>query len=201
MAMRRLVLLAAIAIVACDHPPTREIAAAEQQVMRAQADGAEVYAPERWKEASTALGHAHARLRERDYQGALSAANDAGESARLAIESIGPAKEKARNETTLGLAEVRSALDRVTEERAAAIKAGVAARTLAPLDARMKTAGVRVAGAGNQLEAGNYGYVADMVALLRTEVTPLPDLYRSTRTAQESKKPRTRPAGRRRPSP
>jgi hypothetical protein len=86
------------------------------------------------------------------------------------------------------------------EERAAAVKAGVAPRTLAALDARMKTAGVQVSGATNQLEAGDYAYVSEMLAVLRTEVTPLPDLYRSARTAQESKKARARPAARRRPS-
>lgn len=49
--MRRVVLIAALAAAACDHPPVEEIASAEQQVERARAIGAERYAPERWQRA------------------------------------------------------------------------------------------------------------------------------------------------------
>jgi hypothetical protein len=113
--MRPVVLIAALAAAACDQPPVTEIAAAEQQVERARAVGAERYAPEPWKEAEAADPGPPA-TRGPDYHGALSAANDAAESARVA-------------------------------------------------------------------------YVEPLLAELRTEVTPLPDLYRDARTQWEAKRP------------
>ena len=63
--MRRVVLIAALAAAACDQPPVKEIAAAEQQVERARGMGAERYAPERWTQAEAALALARQRLEGR----------------------------------------------------------------------------------------------------------------------------------------
>jgi hypothetical protein len=195
--IRRLAVAWALALVACEHAPTREVAAGEQMVARAQAAGAETYAPDRWKQAEAANRLAHQRLQERDYQGALSAANDAAECARLAIETVGPAKEKARGDAELGLGEVRAILERAATERAAAARAGVPRRTLEALDARVAQAGLRVAAAAQQIEAGNYAVAADSIAALRTEVAPLPDLYRAARASHDTRQPRARARGRR----
>lgn len=165
-------------------------------VARAKAAGAEAYAPERWRQAEAANRLAHQRLQDRDYQGALSAANDAAESARLALETIGPAKQKARSDAALGLAEVKATLDRAATERAGAVKAGMARRTLEPLDARVHDAELGMTAISQQVEAGDYAMVADRVAALRTEVAPLPDLYRAARPPQDTKRPRARTRGR-----
>jgi len=188
--MRRVVLIAALALAACDQPPVKEIEAAEQQVERARAVGAERYAPERWKEAQAALVLARQRLEDRDYRGALSAANDAAESARVAIENTGPAKAAARKAAELAVGEVRTMLDRATAARTAAVKAGVPARSLADLNARAQRASQQLAAADRELGRGNLDYAQPLLAELRTEVTPLPDLYRDARTRWEAKHPR-----------
>jgi hypothetical protein len=199
--MRRAVLIAAVALAACDQPPVREIAAAEQQVERARGVGAERYAPERFKEAQAALALARERLEGRDYRGALSAANDAAESARVAIDSTGPAKAAARKGAEVAIGEVRTMLDRATAERAAALTAGVPRATLAALDARGRLAAVQLSGAVRQLALDNLDFVEPVLADLRTEVTPLPDLFRDARTQWEAKHPRRgRGAVSRRPS-
>jgi len=199
--MRRIVLVAALAAAACDQPPVKEIAAAEQQVERARAVGAERYAPQRWKQAQAALTLARQRLEDRDYRAALSAANDAAENARVAIENTGPAKSAARNAAELAIGEVRTVLDRATAERAAAVKTGVPRASLAALDARGQRVAQQLAGAVQQLGVGNLEYVEPLLAELRTEVTPLPDLYRDARTRWEAKHPRrSRGAAPRRPS-
>lgn len=190
--MRRVVLIAALAAAACDQRPVKEIAAAEQQVERARGVGAERYAPERWKEAEAALTLARQRLEDRDYRGALSAANDAAESARVAIENTGPAKAAARNAAELAVGEVRTMLDRATAERTAAVKAGVSRGSLAALDARAQRAAEQLSVAVRQLGAGKLDDVEPLLAELRTEVTPLPDLYRDARTRWEAKHPRGR---------
>jgi hypothetical protein len=188
--MRRVVLVAALAAIACDQPPVKEIAAAEQQVERARAVGAERWVPERWTQAQAALALARQRLEGRDYQGALSAANDAAESARVAIESVGPAKTAARNAAEVAIGEVRTMLDRATAERTAALKAGVPRGSLAALDARARRVSQQLAGAVKQLGAGNLDDVEPLLAELRTEVTPLPDLYRDARTRWQARQPR-----------
>lgn len=199
--MRRVVLIAALAVAGCTQPPVKEIAAAEQQVERARAIGAERYAPERWKQAQAALTLARQRLEERDYRAALSAANDAAESARVAIDNTGPAKSAARNAAELAIGEVRTVLDRATAERAAAVKAGVPRASLAALDARAQRAAQDLAVAVRQLGAGKLEEVEPLLADLRTEVVPLPDLYRDARTQWEAKHPRRgRGAASRRPS-
>lgn len=188
--MRRLVLIAALAAAACDQPPVKEIAAAEQQVERARVVGADRYAPERWKDAQAALALARQRVEERDYRGALSAAGDAAENARGAIEAVGPAKSAARNAAEMAIAEVRTMLERAAAERAAAVKAGVPRGSLAALDTRAQQAAQRLAGAVAQLGVDNLALVEPLLAELRTEVTPLPDLYRDARTQWEAKHPR-----------
>ena len=183
--MRRLVLVAALALAACDQPPVKEIAAAEQEVERARGAGAERYAPERWAQAQAALTLARQRLEGRDYQGALSAANDAADSARVAIENTGPAKAASRNAADSAVAEVRTLLDRATAERAAAVKAGVPKGSLAALDTRAQRAAQDLSVALRQLGAGKLEEVEPLLAELRTEATALPDLYREARTLWE----------------
>jgi hypothetical protein len=190
--MRRVVLIAALAAAACDQPPVKEITAAEQQVERARAAGAERYAPERWAQAQAALILARQRLEGRDYHGALSAANDAAESARVAIESVGPARSAVRKAAQDVVAEVRTMLDRATAERAAAVKAGVPKGSLAALDGRAQRAAQDLAVAVRQLGSDRLDEVGPLLAELRTEVTPLPDLYREARTLWEATHPRGR---------
>lgn len=198
--MKRLVLLTALLAAACDQPPVKEIAAAEQQVARARAEGADQYAPEQLKEAEAALVVARDRLRERDYRAALSAANDAAEGARLAVAAAGPARAAARKQVEVAIVEVRTMLDRASEERTAALKAGVPKASLAALDARGQRAAQQLAEVSNMRDVGNPGYVAGLLATLRTDVTPLPDMFRDLRTQWAAKhaKGRTRsPATRR----
>ena len=191
--MKRTVLLAALLAAACDQPPVKEIAAAEQQVAHARAAGADRYAPERLKEAETALVVARDRLRERDYRAALSAANDAAEGARLAVAAVEPAKAAERKQVEVAFVEVRAALDRAGEERTAALKAGVPKASLAALDARGQRAAQQIAEVARMRDAGNPEYIATLLGTLRTDVTPLPDMFRDARTQWEAKhKPRRR---------
>ena len=191
--MRRVVLIAALAAAGCDQPPVKEIAAADQQVERARAAGAERYAPERWAQAQGALTLARQRLEGGDYHGALSAANDAAESARLAIENTAPAKAAARKTAEKAVGEVRTMLDRAAAERTAAVKASVPRGWLADLDAREQRAAEQLSVAVRQLGAGHPEDVEPLLAKLRTEVTLLPADYREARTQWEAKhRPRAR---------
>jgi hypothetical protein len=191
---RAAIVLAACAIAACDQPPVKEIAAAEQQVGRAKTAQADHYAPERFGHAEAALATARAKLRERDYRSALSAANDAAESARVAMEATGPAKAAARKEAELAVVEVRTMIERATTERNAALEAGVPRASLAAAETRLTRVAQQVTQIGERLGRGDdeIPYLAGLLASLRTEVTPLPDVIRQARTTWEAKHPKGR---------
>jgi hypothetical protein len=189
---RALVVLAALGVVACDQPPVKEIAAAEQQVERARSERADHYAPERFNQAVAALETARTKLRERDYRAALSAANDAAESARVAVEATGPAVAAARKENDLAFLEVDTTLERAHAERDAAVKAGVPKSSLAPIVSRAERASLRLAEARKIIAVANPELVAGTLGELRTEVTPLPDMFRDARTSWEAKRPKGR---------
>jgi hypothetical protein len=198
---RVLLVMAALTVVACDQPPVKEIEAAEQQVERARSERADQYAPERYNQAVAALETARTKLRERDYRAALSAANDAAESARVAVEATGPAVAAARKENELAFLEVTTALERAGVERDAAVKAGVPKSALAPIMTRADRASARVAETRRILGVANPELVAGTLGELRTEVTPLPDMFRDARTSWEAKHPKGRAkAPARRPS-
>jgi hypothetical protein len=190
--LRAAALALALVAVACEQPPTKEIAAAQQQVERARTIGAEQYAPDRFKQAESALALAQQKLEARDYRAALSAANDAAESARIAINNTGPAKSAARNSAELALGEIRSALDRAVTERAQAVKAGVPKSALAPLDARGHHAEQVLSALGPQLQSGNIELVKSETDALRIDVAPLAEMYRTARIQQSRRKPRRR---------
>jgi hypothetical protein len=176
--------------VACDQPPTKEIAAAQDQVERARNIGAEQYAPDRFKQAEAALALAQQKLQARDYRAALSAANDAADSARIAMNNTLPAKAAARSSAEMAYAEVRSALDRAAAERAQAVKAGVPKSVLAPLDARGHRAEQALAALGPQVQAGNAELVKAEADSRRIDVVPLAGMYRDARIQQSRRKPR-----------
>ena len=189
---RSFVLAACLAAAACDQPPVKEIESAQQQVARAAQEGAREYAAERYQQAEDALALARRKMEERDYRGALSAANDAADRARAAIALVEPARREARESAELALGEIRSALERAATERAAAVKAGVPRARLSELDERVEKARAEAAAAQSQLAGEDALRLKSSVDVLRTEVAPLPDLYRALRTQG---RPRATPPG------
>jgi hypothetical protein len=179
---RSSVLALCLAASACDQPPLKEIEAAEEQVARARQEGAREYAPERFQQAEDALVLARARMQDRDYRGALSAANDAADRARAAIALVEPARREAQASAELALGEIRTALDRAATERAAAVKAGVPRARLVELDARVDKAKAAAAEAQTRMKSPDALRLKSDVDELRTEVAPLADLYRALRT-------------------
>ena len=119
----------------------------------------------------------------------------------MAIESIGPAKAAARKAAELAVAEVRAILDRATAERAAALKAGRAEGLAGAPSMRARSA----RRSSSRSRSGTWApatcdEVEPLLAELRTEVAPLPDLYREARTQWEATHPTGRARTRRPPA-
>jgi hypothetical protein len=136
-----------LASLGCEQPPTRELEAAQAQVDAARKEGAEQYAPDRWKDAQASMQQARDRVAAKDYRGALSSANAAAERARSAVQAVRSARALAKGRTETTQAEVRALIEEIDTIRQEAIAAKVpeeAFAELAPRAAEMEDGLARV---------------------------------------------------------
>jgi hypothetical protein len=195
------VAIAALAVLgACDQPPDKEIAAAEQQVEQARAAGAAQYAPARLHEAEAAMQDAHRKAGERDYRGALSAANDAADKARSAAKAAAAAQALTKGAAELAQAEARIALEEAAKIKAAAIQAKVQEAAFEELEPRAQKLGQDLEAAAATLKRGELIEAQKVSASIKTEAMALPAQYRAAvetwQTAHAKVRPRvpTKPA-------
>ena len=94
----RALLCALLLCAACSEPPQKEIDRAQGAIDAARAAGADLYAPEAFTGATTALQQAHDAVEGRDYRLALSRALDASEQALEAAKEAANGKARARSE-------------------------------------------------------------------------------------------------------
>src|SRR4029453_15536553 len=133
--MRRMIaLVLPLALCACDQPPAKEIAAAEVQLAQAREAGAERFAPDRFRDAEAALGLARTRVQQKDYRGALSAANDAAEKGRTAVQAVTAARANAKGAAELAQKEIGIFLEEVEQVRQEALTAKVPDEAFAELE-------------------------------------------------------------------
>lgn len=185
----------------CSSPPTQEIAAAERQLEQAKKLGADVFAADRYREGRAALERARQEVQARDYRGALSAATDAAERARAAVQATNAARSLARGSLNVAEAEIRTMVDRAAEARRAAVAAGVPEPSLFALDEQLAAVKAGLGALSARGEDADLIVAQGQANGLRNQVTPLPDLYadaQQKRLAAPRAKARPRAASRRR---
>lgn len=196
MARRLLPLLVAAALAACEQPPHRELEAAANAVEKARKGDAALYAPERMREAETALTEALRRVGTRDYRGALSAANDATEKARTATSQAAAARDAARKE--LGEVQDATRASLADAERAIAEAVDVKMPPAALESFRREVAQIGEAAARVEGQAGaNLAEALREAKVLRERASVLAPSIRGDRGAWEVHR-RSRPPARRR---
>jgi Domain of unknown function (DUF4398) len=128
--MPRLAILLGVVLfcAACSAPPQKEIDRAQGAIDAARAAGAERYAPDTFKAATSAIQQAHEAVDQRDYRLALSHALDASERAQQAAGEAADGKARVR-------AEAEQAILRLTTARQQlrAVLKGEGARAPAPV--------------------------------------------------------------------
>lgn len=177
---------------ACGEPPTREIAAAETQLEEARKEGAERYAADRWREATSALAAARAKVEQKDFKAALSAANDAAEKARSAKSAATAAKVVARGTAETTLTEVTvlfEEIDTIRQEAGAAKVPEEAFAELQPKLDEVRQGRERVAAT---LERGDVIEAQKAAAELKALVAPLPGLCRQAQEKWVAEHPKGR---------
>ncbi len=195
---RALALMAAFAVAACDQPPTKEIAAAEAEVRKAQAAGADVYVSERYGEADAALQDARRRVAEKDYRGALSSAMEAADKARVAQKAAPTARALARSETEAALAEAELALEAAARARDEARAAKLPDEAFALSDASREQNQSALVQARELLESGELVPARKAAIELRARAHALPRAVHEEREAWQAAHPAPKPRARRR---
>lgn len=118
----RSILFASLALtLACAEPPTKELNQAQGAIDAARAAGADVYAPEDFKAAVSALARAYVAVEQRDYRQALSLALDSKERAREAARAGAGRMAEVRSEAEQSLDTAARAM-KMAELRLAAVE-------------------------------------------------------------------------------
>jgi hypothetical protein len=177
--MRRLlVLVVAVLAGACEQPPTREIEAAQAEVDAARTEGAEHYAPERWREAQDALRAARDNVAGKDYRAALSAANLAAESARAALQAVQSGRAAARSQAEATRSEVRALVDEVETVHKEALAASVPEEAFAALSTRVQEVQAGLERLGRTLAGDDALAAQRQAAELKAQADDLPTAFR-----------------------
>ena len=122
-----------IFLMACDKVPQEELQEAQRALTQAQSDGADRYAPERFKAAQDGLADAQRKVSEKDYRGARLSALGAQEQAKAALDAAAGAKKVARAATKLANLEIEAALTEISGVEEEAKKAKVPDKALQDL--------------------------------------------------------------------
>ena len=170
--------LAVVALVACGEPPTREIEAARAALTRARDAGAERFAPERFRAAATALDTAQSKLEAKDYRAALSAAADAGEKSRSALQAAEAARTLAKSAAETSVVEVQALFDDVKAVRDEAANAKVPEKAFEDLDPQLEEAQRAASAISETLAQGHFAEAQKAATELRAKAADLPDRYR-----------------------
>lgn len=191
--MRRiLALVVPLALIACDQPPTKEIAAAEAQLEQARQAGAERFVPDRWRDAQAALAGARAKVEQKDYRGALSAANDAADKGRAAVQAVTAARANARGAADLALREISVFLEELDQLRQEALTAKVPEEAFAEIQPRVDEIREGMQRVSETLGRGEVLEAQKAAAELRAHAADLPAAFRDARAQWEEEHPRGR---------
>jgi len=190
--MRRLCVALALLLCACDQPPTRELEAAEAALEEARRADAARFAPERFREAETALAEARQRLQSNDYRGALSSAMDTVDRSRGAVQAAKAARNLAKGTVEVSQVEVQAALDDWAALRDQARKAKVPDTVFADVDARGEEVRRELRQVSDALAAGDVLAAQKLALELKARVTSLPETTRQAQARWEAERPKAR---------
>jgi hypothetical protein len=193
--------LAAVAFVACEEPPIREIEAAHAALDRARQAGAAIYAPERFREAAAALETARAKVGEKEYRAALSAAADAGEKSKAALQAAEAARVVAKGSAETALVEVQGLFDEIGAVREQAAEARVPPKAFADLDHVMEAARRSSETVAEAIGRGDFLEARKAAADLKAKAADLPDRFRQAAEGWQRSHGRRRTPDPRKPQP
>lgn len=193
MRMRFLLVPLTLAVVGCEQPPSKEVAAAEAAVAEARKTGAEQYAADRFKEAERALQEARAKVQAREYRAALSSATEAAEKARQAGQAVEAAKKLAQSAIQVAQVEIETALDDAGAIREAALKARVPEKVFEEVVPQLTAMRQELSGIADLTTKGDLLAAQKAVTEMRTKASALAQAFREAQASWEAAHPKGRP--------
>jgi hypothetical protein len=166
------------------------VAAAESLLEQARSEGAQEFAPERWKEAQEALRMAKARLQDKDYRGAISSATEAAERSRAAGQAAVAGKLAARQAVGADRSEVDAVLAELASLRERAARAKVPEAVLAEVEGAAVAVREGMREVESRLEKGDLLAAQGLAAELKAQAAPLPTAFRQAQVKWEAAHPR-----------
>lgn len=130
--MRRVpaLLCALLFCAGCSEPPQKEMSEAQGAIDAARAAGAEQYAADAYRAATTALKESQDAVQQRDYRLALSRAIDASQRAQEAAKLAADGMARARSEAEVAITDAANALQQLEARIKAAEAVRVPARDI-----------------------------------------------------------------------
>lgn len=159
--LRRVVLVfvslaASLLLSACAEPPTTEMDRAQGAIDAARAAGAEQYATVEYSAATAALTSSHDAVAAGDYRLALNYALESHEHAQNAARETADTKARMRAEVERTVTEITALVADGQTRIAAAGRAGVPRRLLAPAADALAAASASLQKAGEAVAADDY---------------------------------------------
>jgi DNA repair ATPase RecN len=184
--------LVVLGLAACGEPPTREIEAARSALGRARDAGAERFAPDRFREAAAALDAAQSKLEAKDYRAALSAAADAGEKSKSALQAAEAGRTLAKTAAETSVVEVQALFDDVKTVKAEASDSKVPDKAFEDLDPLLEEAQRAASAISETLAQGRFAEAHEAATDLKAKAADLPDRYRQAVEAWKQAHARSR---------
>ncbi len=119
-----------LVLTGCSEAPQKEIDRAQGAIDAARAAGAELYAPEPFTAATTAMQQTHEAVEQRDYRLALSRAIDANERALEAARQAADGKARAQSDADAAITRAAIAARQLDERLKVAESVRIPARDL-----------------------------------------------------------------------
>jgi uncharacterized protein involved in type VI secretion and phage assembly len=180
-------------LAACEQPPFKEIAAAEDALAVARKADAQRFATDRYQEAQVALDAARRKLEQKDYRGALSAATDAAERSKEAVRAAEAAKVLVRNASETAKVEAQEMLASIDAIREEARLAKLPIRVFASLEAEREEAVRGIKELSESIDRGHLAEAQERAVALRPRITLLSGRYREAldkwRTTHRTRRP------------
>lgn len=187
--LRCFVLCMALATVACEEPPTREMNQAQGALDTARAAGAPDYAADEFQAAENALTRSRQAVDEGDFRQALNFALDARDRAQAAARLAADEKARLRTEADRALRDADTALAQAQAKLGAATQVGPAAGALAGPRQVLEATGRIIADARAAFDKGEYRQVLAGLAPLPSQITTASSEIDAALAARTTRRP------------
>ena len=182
--------LLALLLFACAEPPNKEMGQAQGAIDTARAAGADRYAPDEYKAATSALQQANDAVNQRDYRAALNHAIESREHAQSAARQAAETRTRVRGEVEGSMADVAALLAEANSRVAGAERARTPRRTVRQAQQELEAVSEDVQKAGAAMKAEDYAAAGAALSGVKERIQHVITMLEPPGAAQSSRRAR-----------